>query len=113
MMSRIDRIRQTLSARKAARTAEARADEARDAVASGTNLPIAVEPPARPRGVKDDRRPGESEFDAQLMGQDGQRRGLRAGPSIFDIARAAYTRIEWSGRYDRRAGKGRRARTDI
>lgn len=113
MMSRIDRIRQTLSARKAARTAEARADEARGASGSATNLPIAVDPPAGARNHKDERPRGESEFDAQLMGQDGQKRGLRAGPSIFDIARAAYTRAEWSGRYDRRARKGRRARTDI
>lgn len=113
MMSRIDRIKQTVSARKAARKAEARADEARDAPEIVANLPIPVGPVTAPRSFRDERRQGDSEFDAQLMGQDGQKRGLRAGPSIFDIARAAYSRTEWSGSYDRRARKGRAARTDI
>ena len=42
-----------------------------------------------------------------------QRRGLRAGPSIHDIARSAYNKTEWSGSYDRRARKGRAARTEV
>ena len=62
---------------------------------------------------REERRRNDAEVAAQLMGQDGQRRGLRAGPQVVDTARAAYNRVEWSGSYDRRARKGRQARTDI
>lgn len=46
-------------------------------------------------------------FDAQLLGQDGQRRGLRAGPAAIDSASASYNRVEWSGSKDRRSRTGR------
>ncbi|CAN7198734.1 hypothetical protein LJR219_000520 [Phenylobacterium sp. LjRoot219] len=46
-------------------------------------------------------------FDAQLLGQDGQKRGLRAGPAAIDSASASYNRVEWSGSKDRRARTGR------
>jgi hypothetical protein len=112
MMSRIDRIRRTVSARRAARAEADRQDQVEGAAPA--NLPVPVGPAVTvARTFRDDRSPGDSELNAQLMGQDGQRRGLRAGPSIFDIARAAYTRTEWSGAYDRRARKGRRARTEV
>ena len=110
-MSRIDRIRLTVSTRNAARAAEARADAAREA--GPANLPVPVGPATTARSFRDERRRGESEVDAQLMGQDGQRRGLRGGATLLDIARAAYTRTEWSGSYDRRARKGRGARTEV
>ncbi|WP_293677634.1 hypothetical protein [uncultured Phenylobacterium sp.] len=112
-MSRIDRIRQTVSARQAARAAEARADEAREARAT-SNLPVPAGPVTPARSFRDDPpRRRDSELDAQLLGQDGQRRGLRGGATILDTARIAYNRTEWSGSYDRRARKGRQARTDI
>ncbi len=111
-MSRIDRIRQTVSARKAARAAEARADKAREA-GTTPNLPIPVGPAMQPRAFKDEPRRRDAELDAQLIGQDGQRRGLRGGATVLDTARTAYNRTEWSGSYDRRARKGRAARTEI
>jgi hypothetical protein len=111
-MSRIDRIRHTLSSRRAARADEKRIDEGEAAAAS--NLPVPVGPAVTvarpPRGES---RRGETELSAHLIGQDGQRRGLRAGPTLLDIARHAYSRIEWSGAWDRRARNGRRANTDI
>ena len=110
-MSRIDRIRQTVSARQAARRAASRADEGRQP--TSVNLPVPVGPVVATRTFREDRRRGDSEFSAQLMGQDGQRRGLRAGPSIHDIARVAYNKTEWSGSFDRRARKGRGARTEV
>jgi hypothetical protein len=110
-MSRIDRIRQTVSARRAARAQAERTEEAFEPASA--NLPVPVGPVVAPRTFREERRRGDAEVSAQLMGQDGQRRGLRAGPSIFDIARAAYTRTEWSGSYDRRARKGRAARTEV
>jgi hypothetical protein len=112
MMSRIDRIRHSVSARRAARAAADRIDEAR--AQAGGNLPMPVGPVITvTRDFRDDRSGGDSEFTAQLMGQDGQRRGLRAGPSIHDTARAAYVRTEWSGSYDRRQKSGRVAKTSV
>lgn len=105
MMSRIDHIRRSVSARRAARADAVRLDEAR--AAAGGNLPVPVGPVADiKRSFRDDRRAGDAEFVTQLMGQDGQRRGLRAGPSIHDVARVAYSRVEWSGSYDRRPPTG-------
>ena len=103
MMSRIDRIKHTVSTRRAARVAADRIDESR----ASSNLPVPVGPvTAVPRTFRDDRGRGDTEVSAQLIGQDGQRRGLRAGPSILETARTAYSRTEWSGSYDRRLKVG-------
>jgi hypothetical protein len=45
-------------------------------------------------------------FAAQLMGQDGQRRGLRAGPQAIEDAQDAYREREYSGPFDRRVKAG-------
>lgn len=111
MSSRIDRIRHTIAARKAARFDEARAEEAYET--TGTNLPAPTGPVVAPRATRRDRQAVDAEFAAQLIGQDGERRGIRAGVSLFDRARMAYNRIEWSGSFDRRARAGRIRRTDI
>jgi len=111
MMSRIDRIRRAALVRRAQKAEAGSADQAQGPASA--NLPIPVGPVIAPRSFREERRRGDAEFSAQLMGQDGQRRGLRAGPSLLDVARTAYNRIEWSGSYDRRARKGRRARTEI
>ena len=107
-MSRIDRIRRAVSARKAARAAADRSDDAFEATAA--NLPVAVGPVLQTRTFREERRSSGVELAAQL---DGERRGLRGGASLLEIARAAYNRVEWSGSYDRRARKGRQARTEI
>jgi hypothetical protein len=54
-----------------------------------------------------------SEFTAQLIGQDGAKRGLRGGPETLDKARGAYLGAEWSGGADRRPPTGRITKTDI
>lgn len=110
-MSRIDRIRRAAQARSASRTEADSVEQGGETFSA--NLPVAVGPVPAPRSFREDRRRVESEFAAQMLGQDGQRRGLRAGPNIVDIAQAAYNRVEWSGSYDRRARKGRQARTEI
>ena len=109
MMSRIDRIRLAFAARRAGRM---RADgpTARDAV----QLPVLIDPPApSARPQRGEARHGDAEFAAQMIGQDGQKRGLRAGSIHLETARITYNGIEWSGAWDRRARKGRRARTDV
>ena len=110
-MSRIDRIQRAVSARKASKTEVERTEEARAAGAS--NLPVPITPVEPPRTFRDERRRGLSEFAAQVIGQGGERRGLRAGPSLLERARDAYNRTEWSGSYDRRARNGRATREDI
>ena len=110
-MSRIDRIRRAVSARSAPRTESDKAQEAFEPTSG--NLPVVVGPVTQTRSFRDERRGVDAEFATQLIGQDGERRGLRAGPSLLDRARSAYNLIEWSGAYDRRARKGRRAQTEI
>ena len=109
MMSRIDRIRLAFAARRAGRM---RADG--PAPAESTQLPVLIDPPtlsARPQRVE--RRKGDVEFSAQLIGQEGQKRGLRGGTPVLEAARITYNGIEWSGAWDRRARKGRRAQADV
>lgn len=110
-MSRIDRIQRAVSARRASKTETDRTEEARASGAS--NLPVPITPVDAPRTFQDERPRGYAEFAAQIIGQGGERRGLRAGPSLLDHARHAYNRTEWSGSYDRRARKGRAAREEI
>jgi len=52
-------------------------------------------------------------FEAQRLGQPGEKRGLRAGQELLERARSAYLETEWSGRGDRRGSAGKTAKTDI
>ncbi len=45
-------------------------------------------------------------FDAQLLGQPGQRRGLRGGAPVIASARGAYLSAEFAGAADRRPAPG-------
>ena len=49
--------------------------------------PAASTPPADPSAA----------FNAQMMGQTGQRRGLKGGPPVLEAARASYLETEYSG----------------
>lgn len=110
-MSRIDRVQHAVSARGASKT-ETHRPEGAEASAS-SNLPVPVSPVIAPRSFRDERPRGYAEFAAQVIGQGGERRGLRAGAPLMDQARDAYNRTEWSGSYDRRARKGRTAREEV
>jgi len=107
MTSRIDRIARASPARRKAKAGR----DAEPGQAAPVNLPVPVGearevPRAAPIG-------GEAILEAQLIGQDGQKRGLRGGQPVLDAARKTYSGIEWSGSWDRRARKGRRARTEV
>lgn len=52
-------------------------------------------------------------FAAQLIGQGGQRKGIRGGPPVMDAARSAYLGNEYSGQNDRRPPAGVAKKTDI
>jgi hypothetical protein len=52
-------------------------------------------------------------FTAQLLGQEGQKRGLKGGAPVIDAARNAYVTTEWLGPRDRRGRRGAAKRTEI
>ena len=79
--------------------------------AERSSLPVPIDAPHPPPQVEPP--PAAAAFDAQLLGQDGQKRGLRGGPAVIDRAQVSYNRVEWSGERDRRAPKGRNAKTEI
>jgi hypothetical protein len=110
MTSPIDPIRRAAQLRRARKSRAEDADEASSV--EGSNLPVPVDAPRTVSPVPASA-PAEAAFAAQLLGQDGQRRGLRAGPNAIDTAKASYNKIEWSGANDRRARKGRITKTEI
>lgn len=107
-MSRIDRIRRASLVGKAFKADNDPQDDVPEPRV--VNLP-AVVPAASPSPAGDG--DAGAAFAAQLMGQDGQKRGLRAGPLHIEAARGAYNKVEWSGSKDRRARAGRTARTEV
>lgn len=64
-------------------------------------------PPEAPR------RGGFAAFAAQVMGQSGQKRGLRGGQEVLDNARSTYLGTEYSGPADRRPKAGLLKKTNI
>ncbi|MFK4059068.1 hypothetical protein [Brevundimonas sp. NPDC046655] len=52
-------------------------------------------------------------FAAQVIGQTGQKRGLKGGPPVLDAARSTYLGAEYSGKRDRRPRVGRARQTEI
>ena len=64
-------------------------------------------PPPNPR------RGAFATFAAHLMGQNGQKRGLRGGQEVLDTARSTYLGTEYSGPADRRPKAGLIKKTEI
>ena len=117
MSQPVDPIRR---ARATRRTGERRADERRgderraesaaEAEAPVANLPAVIPDTAEPP------KPAPSAaaaYAAQLLGQEGQKRGLRGGPQVLGSARAAYLDAEYLGPAERRATKGQITKTEI
>lgn len=67
-----------------------------------------VQPPPPPP-----RRDGFAAFAAHIMGQSGQKRGLRGGQEVLDTARSTYLGTEYSGPADRRPPTGLLKKTNI
>lgn len=59
------------------------------------------------------RRGAFATFAAHLMGQTGQKRGLRGGQEVLDNARSTYLGTEYSGTADRRPRAGLIKKTEI
>lgn len=95
------------------RAKPSKAERPEDSVeASERLLPVPVDPPPQVSATSDAAAKPETAFAAQLLGQDGQKRGLRGGPAVLDAAKVVYSRTEWSGSADRRTPKGRGAKTE-
>lgn len=104
MTFRIDPIRPDGPAQRSGKTASNAAAYGLEEI---ENLPVPAGPARTvPRAP---RRDPDATFAAHLLGQEGQKRGLRAGPGLIDAARQLYNRVEWSGAHDRRSHKGRAA----
>ncbi|MGZ8362943.1 MAG: hypothetical protein ACXW3D_03695 [Caulobacteraceae bacterium] len=84
--------------------------DARDPQAAVFAVPVAAAPPA---ADPVEAATAEAAFTAHLLGQPGQKRGLRAGQTAIDSARAAYLEAEWSGPGDRRIPVGKVKRSEI
>ena len=54
-----------------------------------------------------------SAFDAQMLGQDGIKRGLRGGQEVLGKARSTYLSSEYAGPGDRRPKPGQVRKTEI
>ncbi len=80
---------------------------------SGSNLPVPVGTSRKVDPAADRPDSGAAAFAAQLLGQDGQKRGLKGGPPVLEGARSAYLETEYSGRQDRRPRPGRITKTEI
>ena len=48
-----------------------------------------------------------------MMGQTGQRRGIKGGPPVLNAARSAYLGREHSGPTERRPAPGKAKDTDV
>src|SRR5262249_36603113 len=59
------------------------------------------------------RKGGSASFAAQILGQGGQKRGLKGGPETLGRGRATYRGAEWPGRADRRPRPGRITKTEV
>lgn len=110
MTSPIDPIRRTARTRRSDR-ASVEASEDTPETFEDRSVPVVVGPPPAP---EPERIVGSASiFSAQLIGQEGQKRGLRGGAPVLDAARDTYNRVEYSGAADRRARKGGAAKTDV
>lgn len=52
-------------------------------------------------------------FAAQILGQPGQKRGLRGGVETLNLANSTYLETEWSGNADRRKRRGRLTKAKV
>ncbi|WP_339915219.1 hypothetical protein [uncultured Brevundimonas sp.] len=107
--------------RRERRAAERRAAERRASSTSRELVPLGEaadhapgteETPARP-APKPGAETGAAAFAAQMIGQTGQRKGLKGGPPVLGAARSTYLGTEYSGAKERRPGAGKSKRTDV
>ena len=107
------------------RVTDRRSGERRHQESSPAQVPVptlgSTEPPhedpaeaaERPAPTPDTPAAPAAAFAAQLIGQGGQRTGIRGGPPILDAARSTYLGAEYSGEHDRRPPPGKVGKTEV
>ena len=99
------------------RSAQRREAERRAGSTSRELVPVGkvvdeIPDPATPAASNSPADPAAA-FAAQMMGQTGQRKGLKGGPPVMDAARASYLGAEYSGEKDRRPPAGLIKKTEL
>lgn len=94
------------------RAAERRAASASRALVPVDFPPEPAEPPARPAPAPASDASAAA-FAAQMIGQTGQRRGLKGGPPVLDAARSTYLGAAYSGAAERRPKPGKASDSDV
>ena len=72
-----------------------------------------AEPAQRATLIRDVSAAPAAAFAAQLIGQGGQRTGIRGGPPVMDAARSTYLGAEYSGEKERRPPVGKTGKTEV
>ena len=72
-----------------------------------------AEPARRATLIRDVSAAPAAAFAAQLIGQGGQRTGIRGGPPVMDAARSTYLGAEYSGEKERRPPVGKTGKTEV
>ena len=111
MTERLDPTRPYGDRRQFDRRREDRDPPAPEAEA-GSTLPVPVSGPHAHEHTSPPPLDGQAAFAAQLLGQPGMKRGLKA-PGTVETARSAYLETEYSGPADRRPPKGLIKKTAI
>lgn len=98
------------SRRKAAPEAD-KTEPGRDLVPVGDRMDHDTTARREPRPA--DPTQADAAFAAQIMGQQGQKRGLRGGAPVLDAARTTYLKAEYVGEKDRRPAAGSVKKTEL
>lgn len=99
--------------RASQRRGPAEATASRALVATDTADEDPAGPAERARPIRDVSQAPAAAFAAQLIGQGGQRNGIRGGPPVMDAARSTYLASEYSGEKERRPPVGKTGKTDV
>lgn len=110
----IDPIRRAGAARRALPAPRETDRPETDGTTDGEDVTfVRDEEPAPPPPPRNRGRNAFAAFAAHLMGQSGQKRGLRGGQEVLDAARSTYLGTEYSGQADRRPKAGLIKKTEI
>ncbi|WP_425994360.1 hypothetical protein [Caulobacter sp. DWR1-3-2b1] len=110
MNGSIDPVRPSSPSRRALTV---RSNTTQDSAHEAESEEVAFALDEQPAPAPPPRRSGFATFAAQLMGQSGQKRGLRGGQEVLDSARSTYLGTEYSGEADRRPKTGLLKKTAI
>lgn len=116
MTNPIDPVRGPAQPRPTRRSGQDRRGQGDGAEARGqdrSDLSFPVPLPPETRVEPEPQHPMDAAFEAQLLGQGGQKKGLRGGKEVLEKARGAYLGAEYSGEADRRPRPGLVKKTEI